>query len=155
MARKSRMGSMEAAISSVTMGPWEETSAPARKQPSSMETSSSSVTWERQDWALHETPQCTRVTPIPRIPRDPAEPPQENTEAAQRERGPGASAGLRGWHVEAAISWINLTGGKNYLKIFETNIHTDCTEIFEWEYFSIVLNICDMFSLPWIRIAWW
>lgn len=43
MARKSRIGSIQAIISSVTMWPWEEIRAPAKKHPSSIETSNSSV----------------------------------------------------------------------------------------------------------------
>lgn len=43
MARKSRIGSIQDIISSVTMWPWEEIRAPAKKHPSSIETSNSSV----------------------------------------------------------------------------------------------------------------
>lgn len=43
MARKSRIGSIQDIISSETMWPWEETRAPAKKHPSSIETSNSSV----------------------------------------------------------------------------------------------------------------
>lgn len=43
MARKSRIGSIQDIISSVTIWPWEEIRAPAKKHPSSIETSSSSV----------------------------------------------------------------------------------------------------------------
>lgn len=45
MARKSRMGSTQDMTSSAAAWPWEDTRAPARKQPSSMDTPSSSVTW--------------------------------------------------------------------------------------------------------------
>lgn len=44
IARKSLIGSTQLMTSAVTMWPCEERSAPARKQPSSMETSKNSVT---------------------------------------------------------------------------------------------------------------
>lgn len=44
MARKSRTGSTQDTTSSATTWPWEDTRAPARKQPSSIDTSRSSVT---------------------------------------------------------------------------------------------------------------
>ena len=45
MARKSRTGSTQDTTSSAAAWPWEDIRAPARKQPSSMDTPSSSVTW--------------------------------------------------------------------------------------------------------------
>lgn len=44
MARKSLIGSMHPMTSAVTMWPCVDSKAPARKQPSSMETSKTSVT---------------------------------------------------------------------------------------------------------------
>lgn len=45
MARKSRIGSMHPVTSVVTMWPWVDSKAPARKHPSSMETSRKSVAY--------------------------------------------------------------------------------------------------------------
>lgn len=54
IARKSRIGSMHDMISSVTMCPWDEMRAPARKQPNSIETSSSSVSCQERKCSLNK-----------------------------------------------------------------------------------------------------
>lgn len=54
MARKSLIGSMHPMTSAVTMWPCADSKAPARKQPSSMETSKNSVTFRVSQWETNQ-----------------------------------------------------------------------------------------------------
>jgi hypothetical protein len=109
------------------MCPWEEISAPARKQPSSMETSRSSVTWGNTVLLSHMPP--VRGLHIQTSP-DPEEL-QWTARTARSQQGWDALAPLRGprrvqerQQVEANAGWNNHTG------LHETVVHVDCYNSF-------------------------
>lgn len=125
------------------MWPWEEMSAPARKQPSSMETSSSSVTCGRGG-----TTCCTHTHSavgyrqlLPSRVRTHRHPVRSSRAIATTQWKPDLTArpcrpwrGLGGHGRRDNVWKLRSRELTTQGEIFGTKLHADCYKILEWEF---------------------